>query len=111
MFLRCSIWLAMGVLVIFPGCGDPSATTQPGDAASTDRPVGPSLPTARAEELVDSGAFPGRTHWVQTGETLYSLARRYYGDESQWRKIYTANQRRLRDANNLPVGTKLIIPP
>ena len=62
------------------------------------------------DEFIDPGVVPGQTHWVQPGETLYSIARRYYGNENQWRKIYYANEKRLSDPDNIPAGIKLIIP-
>jgi nucleoid-associated protein YgaU len=49
-------------------------------------------------------------HTLQRGETLFSLARKYYGDQRQWRRIYQANRTRILDPQKLPVGMKLIIP-
>ncbi len=51
-----------------------------------------------------------RVHLVQPGETLFGLARQYYADQRQWRKIYQANRNRLDDPKNVRVGMKLIIP-
>lgn len=97
--------------ILAGACGNPKATTQP---ASTPEPRGSrteAKPTARADDFVEAGTVPGRTHLVQPKETLYGLAQRYYGNKNQWRRIYLANRNRLTDPNNLPVGTKLIIPP
>ena len=47
---------------------------------------------------------------VQKGETLYSIAKQYYGDGKQWTKIQEANKERISDPNKVPAGTKLIIP-
>lgn len=49
-------------------------------------------------------------HELKPGETLFSLARKYYGDQRQWRRIYQANRNRILDPQKLPVGMKLIIP-
>ena len=49
-------------------------------------------------------------HQVQPGETLFELARRFYGDQRQWRRIYQANQNRIKDPQHIRVGMKLIIP-
>ncbi len=112
MLLRSSIWVMVSALICVTGCGGSGAATQPaGQEASAQGRSDTSRSGEPAEEYVDSSAYHGQTHWVQTGDTLYSLARQYYGDESQWRKIYSANQKRLPNANQLPVGTKLIIPP
>lgn len=104
-----SCWLAAG-------CSESPPTTQAAED-KTNTEIHSSLPAPRDPEpdppevFVEPGAkLPGRTHWVQKGETLYSISRLYYGTENQWRKIYYANDRRLRHPDELPVGIKLIIP-
>lgn len=51
-----------------------------------------------------------RVYHVQRGDTLWSLAKRFYGDSKHWRRILAANRNRVPDPRNLPVGIKLIIP-
>jgi len=53
-----------------------------------------------------------RYHEVSRGETLISIARRYYGraNEGQWRRILQANRSVLRNGSVLPPGAKLVIP-
>lgn len=51
-----------------------------------------------------------REYIVQKGDTLYKIARRFYGKEQDWRRIWQANIDKLPDPNNLKVGMKLIIP-
>jgi tetratricopeptide (TPR) repeat protein len=55
---------------------------------------------------------PGRVHTyvVQKGDTLQSLALRYYGTRSAWEKIYQANRSGLPSKNQLKVGQQLLIP-
>lgn len=55
-------------------------------------------------------ASPGRAHRVQRGDTLYELARTYYGDESKWERIYEANQDLFDKRDELEPGDVLIIP-
>lgn len=38
------------------------------------------------------------THTVRQGETLRSIAKRYYGDETVWTKLYGANLKTIEDA-------------
>jgi nucleoid-associated protein YgaU len=99
------------LLATGPACGpteDPvQATTAPTDTAVKELP--PPTPTPR-EEYADPGPAAGRTHLVEAGDTLYSLAEKYYGSQKQWRKIFVANRNRLTDPNHLAVGMKLIIP-
>jgi tetratricopeptide (TPR) repeat protein len=51
-----------------------------------------------------------RTHWVQKGDTLQSLALRYYGSRAAWEKIYAANRTSLASKDQLKVGQPLVIP-
>ena len=51
-----------------------------------------------------------RTHIVARKETLYGLARQYYGDHHRWRDIYEANKSHVRNPNKIFVGQRLAIP-
>ena len=51
------------------------------------------------------------TYTVQRGDTLYSLAKRFYGDGKLWTKIADANKDKVRNVNAIPVGAVLTIPP
>jgi nucleoid-associated protein YgaU len=53
----------------------------------------------------------GQTYTMQRGDTLYSLARRFYGDGKLWTRIADANKDKIRDVTAIPVGTVLVIPP
>jgi LysM repeat protein len=50
------------------------------------------------------------THTVSPGDTLYSLARKYYGNPAMWEKIYDANEDNIIDKRLLEVGQTIIIP-
>lgn len=52
----------------------------------------------------------GKIHVVQRGDTLFKLARQYYNDQSQWKRIYEANRSQIPNQNVLKVGQKLMIP-
>jgi nucleoid-associated protein YgaU len=47
---------------------------------------------------------------VREGDTLFTLARRYYGDAERFGAIYQANRGVLRVPDPLPVGADLVIP-
>lgn len=51
-----------------------------------------------------------RTHLVARGDTLQSLALRYYGSRSAWEKIYQANREALPNKDQLKIGQQLTIP-
>jgi nucleoid-associated protein YgaU len=80
----------------------------------------PSLPRARPDrfELVDllrfAGVLPGgvpiRTHTVQVGETLSSIARDELGDADRWPEIFALNRGTISDPDQIFPGQILILP-
>lgn len=65
-------------------------------------PMGRELPTRPTGSA--------RQHVVIKGDTLFSLAQRYYGNRSRWRDIYAANRDVLPSENSLRIGMELRIP-
>ena len=58
------------------------------------------------------GGGNGQTYDIQSGDTLLSIAEQFYGDATQWRKIYDANRDVIgSNPDALKVGTTLKIPP
>jgi tetratricopeptide (TPR) repeat protein len=51
-----------------------------------------------------------RRHVVVKGDTLFSLAQRYYDSRSRWRDIYEANRDTMANENSLQIGMELRIP-
>ncbi len=51
-----------------------------------------------------------RTHTIQAGETLSSIAEQHYGASKYYRQIYEANRDRLRSVNDVPEGVTLVLP-
>jgi len=51
-----------------------------------------------------------RVHVVAKGDTIYSIAYRYYGSRDAWEKVYQANRDALHNKEDLRVGQKLVIP-
>ncbi len=50
------------------------------------------------------------THTVQSGDSLYRIAGKYYDDPAMWEKIYKANKGTIENQSVLREGQKLIIP-
>lgn len=71
--------------------GEPAPPVQP------PQPVQPEGPT-------------GRFYTVQSGDTLGSIAKKFYGDGRKWPTIAAANKDILPDPNRLRIGMKLRIP-
>lgn len=51
-----------------------------------------------------------RHHTVQEGDTLFSVARHYYGNCDRFVELYRANRQTLKAPDHLPPGTVLTIP-
>lgn len=70
------------------------------------------VPVVAAAAAVEPGndRVAARTHLVQRGDTLQSLALRYYGTRSGWEKIFQANRAILPSKDQLRVGQELVIP-
>jgi LysM repeat protein len=52
-----------------------------------------------------------QTYVVQSGDSLYAISRKFYGDSSYIDLIFEANRDVMRSKNSLSVGQKLRIPP
>ncbi len=86
-----------------PSLASPAAS--PSVAASTAGAATPTPTPATAEAAAE-------TYEVQSGDTLLSIAQQYYGDTTQWRRIYDANKDTIgADPDKLKIGMKLTIPP
>lgn len=80
---------------------------------SFDKVPAGSAPTARLETSRArlQAATATRQHVVKEGETLESIADRYYGDATKWKLILDANRGRLPLDGAMPAGLELDIPP
>ncbi|MDZ4831936.1 MAG: LysM peptidoglycan-binding domain-containing protein [Phycisphaerae bacterium] len=96
-----------------PGVGNTGAPTNPpvvspppvpaggsGPGPKPVTPLGPTTPTKLAAGET--------THLVLEGETMSSIAEKYYGDKNKWQLIAKANP--LIDPRGMKLGTKLVIP-
>ncbi len=82
---------------------------QAGTSAISDAP--PEEAPAPAKPTRPAPAAAGRHHTVARGDTLFSLAQKYYGSRSRWRDIYSANRDVLpSEKTPLKIGTDLKIP-
>lgn len=91
--------MAIGTKLVIPA--KPAASSAPSGSNGTTG--GASKPTAPA-----AGA---NTHTIASGDTLISLARKYYGKDTLWELIYDANKKVIGDdPANLKVGMVLTIP-
>ena len=52
----------------------------------------------------------GKTYVVQSGDTLFSISRKFYKSPKRWKAILEANKKDIRDPKDLTVGQTLVIP-
>ena len=86
----------------------PATTTRnlpPEATAATRQPAPPTTTTATRPT---TGAY--RRVTVGKGDTLFSLAQRYYGNRSRWRDIYAANRDVMKSEGDLRIGMEVKIP-
>ena len=51
-----------------------------------------------------------RTYVVKKGDSLSKIAKEFYQDAKQWKKIYQANTDQIKNPDLIKPGQKLIIP-
>jgi tetratricopeptide (TPR) repeat protein len=51
-----------------------------------------------------------RSYLVQSGDTLFSISRKFYKSPKRWKEILDANRKSIRDPKKLSVGQTLVIP-
>jgi LysM repeat protein len=66
------------------------------------------VPPAPAEEKKSAEPV---TYRVKRGDSLWKLARKFYGDPNLWKKIYDANKDVIKNPNRIYPGQTLKIPP
>jgi nucleoid-associated protein YgaU len=113
--------LVAGLLLVV-GCQAKKPNEVPPLAAEELQPPLPVEPAPVAVTEVETTTGPegkpssapsagSQTYTMKAGDTLYSLARRFYSDGKLWTKIFEANKDKIRDVSDIPIGTVLVIPP
>lgn len=111
---KLGLVVGVGLVVAVAVCffnKDPGGSPPPGDMSvaalgPSGQPAGGSL--ADGLPVKRSG---GIRHTVQAGDTLVSLAKRYYGDDSKTADLLRVNRGAIPSPDQLVPGTVLIIPP
>jgi nucleoid-associated protein YgaU len=100
-----------------------SAVIVPEEPAPVEpTPEPPSAPEPAAPSVVEETPPPAPAPapkmgaykvwiWQETGDTLWRIAEKVYGDRSKWRLIYLANKDVIKDPNKIYPKQKLKIPP
>jgi len=80
------------------------------EAAPLIQAVPLSAPTRPAGSKPATATAAGRRHTVAKGDTLFSLAQKFYSNRAKWRDIYAANRDVLPNEAALKPGMQLKIP-
>jgi len=86
---------------------NPPVPAMPAEAPGIVMAAAPMISTSEASAMESPRV---RTYIVQRGDTLQSLALRYYGTRGAWEKIFQANRSGLPSKDQLKVGQQLMIP-
>ncbi len=94
---------------INPGTAPPAAPEPPpADGNRLSHPV--QAQTVLQDPVPVVVEHSSRQHTVKEGDTLFTLAQRYYGDGDRFADLYRANRQVLETPDRLEPGTVLVIP-
>jgi 5'-nucleotidase len=88
-----------------PAESGPSEAGGSSNAGSGSQPQRMDMPPGESSGPATGGE---RTYTVQEGDTLYSLAKRFYGNGQMWQRIADANPDI--SPKRLPVGEEIVVP-
>lgn len=86
----------------------PSSFSNPAPVAAPAAVAPAAVPEAAPAKPTNTGIIA--THTVRKGDTLGSLAKKYYGNQAEWPRIKDANKSVLKGKDALSLGMKLQIP-
>ena len=81
-----------------------------------NRPVPARVPIDKSPQESDSKSKKGaskkgdQSYVVQSGDTLFSISRKFYKSSKRWKEILNANRKNIHDPKKLTVGQTLVIP-
>ncbi len=92
----------------------PDGSTTPGTPGNTGTTAAGnnhrSASTGTSSVSTSASAGTRKTVTVKSGDTLYAIARREYGNGELWGLIYRANQSKIPNPHNLPTGLTITLP-
>ena len=74
-----------------------------------EEPVKP-RPSTTAPGRAPTSAPAARDYTIKSGDSLSKIAKEFYGNAGDWRKIFEANKDKIKDPNLIFPGQKIIIP-
>lgn len=86
----------MGLMDFFKKGKEKPIERAPASQVETNRPI--------------EASTPSRDYTIRSGDSLSKIAKQFYGDASDWQKIYQANKDTIKDPNMIFPGQKIKIP-
>ena len=74
------------------------------------KPAAPDFSNVQAGSST-TAAPTDQTYTVASGDTLSKIAKKFYGNANEWKRIFEANRDILKDPDKIFPGQKLKIPP
>lgn len=93
-----------------PAASPPTSTPEPGFGTSTAAATDPFALVATAQS--ETAAFDDRidVHTVRSGDSYWSISRRYYGAGKYFTALAAYNRSRIADPDDLLPGMKVLVP-
>ena len=67
-------------------------------------------PAPAAPRSSPTAAPATRDYTIKSGDSLSKIAKEFYGNAGDWKKIFEANKDKIKDPNMIFPGQKIIIP-
>ena len=99
----------MGIFDIFSSKKKDKKPADFSNVRSGSSSTAPDAPSAQPGGTAGSTG-PIQTYVVVKGDSLSKIAKQYYGDANQWRRIYDANRDQLSNPDLIHPGQSLKIP-
>lgn len=90
--------------------GPPGSVPAPAPARIITEPGNPSLPVILKAPAPTPTPAPTRIYAVSSGDSLFKIAQRFYGNGNLWPRIYDANRGSIKSPSLIYPGQKLVIP-
>jgi LysM repeat protein len=87
-----------------------AVTAQTAHVAAAPKPANVEVTTARLDAAVQHVSQSNRVYTVRAGNTLFGIARHFYGHGNVWPYLYKVNKSKISDPDLIYVGQEFSVP-